>query len=160
MIRVLIVILLLFVVWVLFLSDFNKQKKIIIAVLAAVVFVIAIWLDGYGEKPAEGIVSKQDLRSCGLKLEHSYRSNYDVDLCLRNTAERGTVKRLRFAIIASDCAEQDSCKELQRVEREVLFVVAPSKSATLKDNLSFSQVDPARERISWSVEVLNIKAVK
>lgn len=160
MIRVLIVILLLFQIWVLFVSDFNKQKKIIISVLAVIVCVIAVWFDGYGEKPVEGIVNKSNLANCGLEAKHTYRSNFDFDLCLRNTADRGTVKRLRFAVIASQCEDQTSCAELQRVERDVPFLIEPGKSATLKDNLSFIKVDPANNQVKWSAEILQIKAVK
>jgi len=160
MIRVLIALLALFLVWVLFLSGFSKQKKIIISVVTVIVCAAALWLDGYGEKPKEGIVSSANIVSCGLEVVHSYRTNFDIDLCLSNTAERGKVQRLHFAIVASSCDERGECSELQRVERDVLFVIESGQSATLKDNLSFNKIDPKNANVAWSTEILQVKAIK
>jgi len=166
MIRLIIIIVLLFLIWVLFVSDFTKQRKIVLAVLAVLLCGLGVWLDGYGDNPKEGVVDRQNLVSCGVTAKHSYRSNFDISVCFSNSAERGTIKRVRFAVIAEKCSSPNECVQLDRVERDVPFVLASQNTGNLVQNLSFRNVEPQEandsknSQIRWSAEVMQVKATR
>jgi len=159
MIRVIILLIFLFLVWVLYASGFEKPRKIRICIIAIVLCSIGFWFNGYYKRELNNLIGISQVRVCGVTAEFSYRTNYDLKICLQNDATDAAVSRLNVVVIASNCAEQP-CVEVQRVERDMLVDIAPKSGMSLEQNLSFDRVNPDQSRIQWSVEVLDIKAVR
>jgi hypothetical protein len=159
MIRVIILVIFLFLVWVLYASGFEKPRKIRICIIALVLCAIGFWFDGYYKRELNNLLDVSQVRVCGVVAEFSYRTNYDLEICLQNDASDATVSRLNMAVIASNCGPQN-CVEVQRVEKDVLVSIAPLSRTTLEQNLSFDRVNPDQGSIQWSVEVIGIKATR
>lgn len=157
MIRVIIVLVFLFLVWVLYVSGFEKPRKIRISVIALILCAIGFWFDGYDKRQLRNFVSIEDVASCGVSAKHSYRTNFDLAICVQNNAEKGTINRLNIAIIASQC-EAQTCTQLQRVERSTLVNIPPNSTVTLEQNLGFDDVSPVLKGLQWSFDVLETKA--
>ncbi|MFT6407368.1 MAG: hypothetical protein ACJAQ6_000779 [Arenicella sp.] len=157
MIRVIILLIFLFLVWVLYASGFERLRKIRICIIALVVSAIGFWFDGYYKRELDNLVDVSQVQVCGVSSEFSYRTNYNLTICVQNDASGATVSRLKVAAIASNCAAQ-SCVEVQRVERDMLVNIAPLSRVQLEQNLSFTNVSPDQSNIQWSVEVLEVKA--
>lgn len=157
MVRVIILLVLLFVIWTLYASGFDKARKIRISIAAVLLCAIAFWFDGYDKRDVDNLVELTQVSSCGLNAEFSYRSNFDFTICVENKADKGTLSRLHLALIAQDCNQQ-ACTELQRVERNILVDIAPASRVQLAENLSFDKVDPELSSLSWEIEILAVKA--
>ena len=160
MIRLIIVLVFLFLIWLLFVSEFSKNRKIAISVFALLLCGFSIWYDDYSKKAVEGLVDISNLQVCGVSGEHSYRTNFDINLCLQNTAGRGVVKRVRVAIMAARCNSADMCVVVDRVERARSLELAPGEQLDLKENLNFPNLDPDTPEIRWTAEVLSVKATQ
>jgi len=160
MIRLIILVIGVFLIWVLFFSNFSKQRKIVIAAIAIVISIFGVWLESTVGKPKSSIVNTADVVSCGVSAVHSYRSNFDLSLCLQNNSANGRVKRIALSIIAAKCTTQDDCREVQRQQRELPIDLAPSAKVTLQQNLSFGLLDPAAVDIVWSTETTMVKAIR
>jgi hypothetical protein len=159
MIRVIILLIFFFLVWVLYASGYEKPRKIRICIIAIVLCLIGFWVDGYYKRELNNLIDVSQVRTCGVTAEFSYRTNYDLKICLQNDATDAAISRLKVVAIASNCAEQP-CVEVQRVERGMLVDIAPISAVTLEQNLSFDRVNPDQDSIQWSVEVLEIKATR
>lgn len=157
MIRVIILLIFVFLVWVLYASGFDKKKKIRISIIAVVLCAIAFWFDGYDKRELRNFVEVGQVASCGVSGGYSYRTNFDLTICVQNNAEKGTLSRLNIAVIASTCDAQQ-CTELQRVERSLLVDIAPNTRRVIEQNLSFDNLKPEQADIQWSIEVLETKA--
>lgn len=158
MIRLILLPLAVFLSWVLFVSEFDKRKKIIISVVALVVTIFAMWFEQSGQVPKDDLLTVQDIVDCGVQAEHSYRTNYDVEFCLTNTGARATATRINVDFLALSCEEGD-CTEIQAVNREVRLSLAPGESATMSENLDFNQLSEANENHVWSIRVVSVKAL-
>lgn len=160
MVRLLIVVIGLFLLWVLFFSSFTKRRKIIITVIAVIMSAIGVWLESNTGMPRSGLLSNADVTSCGVTAVHSYRSNYDLTLCLRNSASDGQVKQLGLLITAQSCSAPNNCMTLESVYRDVRIDIAPNSEVIVKQNLTFDDVDPALSGQVWSAQVESVKAVR
>ena len=159
MIRLIIVLVFLFLVWVLYVSGFEKPRKIRISIIALVLCAIGFWFDGYDKRQVRNFVDINDVASCGVSAKHSYRTNFDLAICVQNNAEKGTISRLNIAVIASQC-EAQTCIQLQRVERSTLVNIPSNAMVTLEQNLAFDDVSPVLTGLQWSFEVLETKALR
>lgn len=163
MIRLIIALLGLFLIWVLFFSKQSKERKIAITAITVLLSVSGLWYESSSGKPSNKLVSPNQINICGVRAEHSYRSNFDVFLCLENTADTGHVKRASFSIIASQCNDStttNNCTEIQRVKRDIAVEIAPKSSQQVKQNQSFAKVAPDAENVHWSIEVNSVKATQ
>lgn len=122
--------------------------------------VIGVWLESNAGLPRSGIIGKDDISSCGIEAKHSYRSNFDLTICLRNNASDGLVKQLSLSIIVQSCSAPDNCLVLETVQRDVGVDIAPNTAVTIKQNLSFDAVDPAATNTVWTVQVMSVKGVR
>jgi hypothetical protein len=162
MIRVIILLVFLFLLWVLYASGFEKARKIQVSIVSFVLCALVFWYDGYDKRQIKNYVDIIDIEECGLTAAHSYRTNFDLSICVKNNAKEGTINRIKFAVLVSrcdspDCTEQQHT-ELQRVERSRLATISPGSKITLDENLSFDQVSPPYGNLRWSIEVLETKA--
>ncbi len=157
MVRVIILLVFLFLVWVLYGSGFEKPRKIRICVIAVILCAIGIWLDGYDKRNISNLIDLNEVSICGLSAEHSYRSNFDLIACVKNSAAKGTITRLNLRVIATQCVDQQ-CNELQAVERNILVNIPPNTEVELEQNLSFDKVNPSANNVQWSIDVLETTA--
>lgn len=159
MIRLILVAIGIFIVWVLFLSQFTRQQKIIICTVSLLVCVAGLWFDQSSHTPKEGLISVNEMENCGVNAKHSYRTNFDIELCLRNLSENATAKRVSISYTALNCVA-GNCEELQVVNRDIALSLAPQLQLILSDNLNFDHVDPSLETVVWVAKVNSIKALK
>lgn len=160
MIRLVIVLVGLFVLWVLFVSGFDKRRKIVLTLVALVMCAAGMWFDVFSNKPKSNVVLLSEVISCGVKAQHTYRTNFDITLCVKNNAAQGAIKRARFAVVASSCLAATECQEIDRVVRDVAVNVQAGEQQTIVQNLSFKSVANDAENIVWSVEMESVKAVR
>lgn len=160
MIRLIIIALGLFIIWVLFLSNFEKRRKIIMAIAAVIVLIAGLVFDGWGKKPRSNVVNIDQVAVCGVTAKHSYRSNFDLEICLQNNASEGTVKRIALVVSAADCPANGLCTELQNVTRDFPIELASGNKIMVAQNLSFDQVKPDSQSVQWSVSPVSVKAVR
>ena len=114
MIRLIILALGVFLIWMLFYSGFSKQRRIIVSVVAMVVGILGLWLEQRGETPRSGRMPVSELVSCGVSGKHSYRTNFDIEFCLENKSERATVKRVGLRFVAKQCIRGE-CSDVQEI---------------------------------------------
>jgi len=159
MIRLIVAVIGLFIIWVLFFSHFTKTQKILIVFFATLISVVGIWYENASDKPKHNIVQLNEVTNCGVSATHTYRSNFDINLCLQNESKKGHIKRIELAIIAEQCSQLNECVELQRVIRDLSISVLPNSSKKLTENLSFNQVDKDQGNIQWRFETQFVKAI-
>lgn len=158
MIRVFIALIGVFIIWVLFYSKFKKERKIALVALAVILSTLGIWFESSVGKPRTNIIEPDQVINCGVIAKHSYRTNFDIQLCVQNTAEFGRIRRLKLSIIAEQCSGSGECVELQRVARDLSVDVVPQSSISLSQNLSFDDVDSDLKGLRWSFIVRSVKA--
>lgn len=158
MIRLLFIAVALLLLWVVFFSGFSRKRKIWVVVVAMIFSVFAMWLESSWQQPKKNLVQASDVIDCGTTASHSYRSSFNLLICLRNQAAEGHVKRASFDVIASRCADPQTCVEIQRVARELSIDLPAQGDLKVKQNLSFNLVDPAATDLVWSVEVKSVRA--
>lgn len=158
MIRLILVAIGVFIIWVLFLSGFNKRQKISICIAALLICIAGLWFDQSSQTPRENVMSISELEDCGVNSKYSYRTNFDIEFCLRNSSLTATAKRLGMSFIALNCVA-GNCEELQVVNKDVSLSLEPETQITMKENLSFDKVDTTSETVVWVVKVNSIKAL-
>jgi len=132
----------------------------LIVFFATFISVASIWYENSFHKPKDNIVQLNQVVNCGVSATHTYRSNFDINLCLQNQSKIGRIKRIGLVIIAEQCSQADECVELQRVTRDLSINVLPNSLKELTENLSFNQVDKDQENIQWRFETQFVKATK
>lgn len=158
MIRLIILALGVFLIWMLFFSGFSKQRRVIVSVLAIVVCVAGLWLEQRGETPRSGRMPVSELVDCGVSGKHSYRTNFDIEFCLENQSARATVKHVGLKFMAMQC-EHGDCREVQTITKRLTINLAPSQRSTQTENINFSMIDPLDESVVWRVQTDSVKAV-
>lgn len=159
MIRLIVAVIGLFIIWVLFFSHFTKKQKVLIVFFATLMSVVSIWYESASDKPRDNIVQLDQVTNCGVSAVHTYRSNFDINICLKNESSKGHIKRIQLVIIAQQCFQSDECTELQRISRDLSVNVLPNSSKALTENLSFNQIGKDQNNIKWQFEVESVKAV-
>ena len=160
MIRLLIAIVGLFIIWVLFFSTFSKQRKIVLVGVSLALSIFGLWYESGANKPRSKVVKIEQVVSCGVSAKHSYRSNFDIELCIENTANTGNIKRVELAITAQQCDAQNNCTQLQEVVRSLAIDLPASSKTTLTQNLNFDKVSAHQDNVVWSFTILSVKANK
>lgn len=162
MIRLVILLLFLILFWLLMASGFERRRKIVLGLLLIGLAIGAFLVDGYDKRELENLVEESQVQSCGIKATHSYRSNYDLELCVQNLAEKGSLSRLKMAIVAQKCSvkNEQPCLQLERVIRDIPVKIGPTSQQLILQNLSFKQVDPNDSDVQWSLEILSSKATR
>lgn len=159
MIRLIVLLVFLFLLWILFASGLERRRKIIVSVVAIGLCTAALVFDGYMNRESQSLVANSDIQTCGVSAKHTYRTNFDVTICLLNKHPTATLSRLNMQVIASTC-EADSCTELQRVTRDIPMQLEPSARQNLIQNLSFNAVAFDAENIDWAVEIVTTKGLR
>lgn len=160
MIRLLIALIGGFLIWVLFFSSFSKQKKIVIAVLAVLISALGLGYEIISQQPVKGAMALTSVEACGVHAKHTYRTNFDLNICVNNVAEQGDITRIGFSIIASYCEEPNSCVEVERVRRDLNVELRASDNLVIEQNLAFNELDPELDGIIWALDIHSLEAVK
>lgn len=158
MIRLILVAIGIFIVWVLFLSGFSKRQKIIICLAALLICVAGMWFEQSSQTPKEGVISLSEIVDCGVTSKHSYRTNYDIEFCLRNNSLSATAKRVAISFAALNC-EAGNCEEIQVINKDVALSLEPEQQITRTENLNFDKVEESLESVVWIAKVVSVKAL-
>lgn len=162
MIRLVILLLFLILLWLLAASGFDRRRKIVFGLLLIASAIGLFLFEGYDKRELTNLISENQVQSCGVSAEHSYRTNFDLQLCIQNLAETGTISRLKMAIVAQTCSanEVSTCLQLERVIRDIPVKISAKSQSLILQNLSFRQVDPNDLSVQWSLEILSTKATR
>lgn len=160
MIRLIIAVIGVFVIWALFFSGFDRQRKIIITLSAVVLVMLGLILDSWGKSPRSNIIQVDEVSVCGVTARSTYRTNFNLEVCLKNNADRGTVKRIALVVSVSDCSQGGLCKELQNVTRDFPIDIASGDKLVVEQNLAFDKVSADNSSLQWTVEPVSVKAVR
>lgn len=158
MIRLLVIAVAAFLLWVVFFSSFSKKHKIWIVIAGMLFSVCAMWLESSWQEPKRDLIQKTDIEVCGTAAKHSYRSSFDISICLDNQSDKGHVKRLGFDVVASTCNEQQECVEIQRVSRNIQVDLTALTKTTVIQNLDFKRVSPSALTTVWNTEITAVRA--
>ena len=159
MIRIIILVIGVFVLWVLFFSPFSKQQKIVIGACAACILAIGLWYESHGKTPKSGLIGVSEIVSCGASGEFSYRSNYNVDICLKNNSAVASVQRIGMRVAVLSC-ENSNCREVDVVDKEVTLQIGPQQEVQTTQNLSFDKLDPELPNLRWIVDITSVRATR
>lgn len=159
MVRLLIPLIAIFFIWLLFFSSFTKRIRIVLSIGVLLLSAAALWFDMNSRAVSTGVVELSQLSNCGVKSQFSYRSNYNIDLCLRNTATEGTVRKIEVRFDAASCVERN-CVDLQSRVEIIHLNLPPDEQLIHTENLAFDLVPENTPNVLWTAEVLKIWAVK
>jgi len=162
MIRLLIIAIGVFLLWVLFVSGFKKRTKIIISVCVLIFSGVGIWFEQADKGLRDNLIMIHEIVDCGVSAEHSYRTNYDVEFCLQNDSLKAMAKHINIDFIALSCLNGE-CLEIQNINEDVILSLAAQTSITLTKSLEFDKVPQEFENeatIVWSISVRSVKAIK
>ena len=155
------------IVWLMFFSGFSKRARIIASLALTAVLFLGLWLEDAGKNPRTNLIKPEQISVCGVSGEFSYRSNYNVTICLRNESPDSELRRIVLGIAALDCAGGE-CTEVERVEKQIQLVLAPGEQSEIVQNLRFDKLphaDPAAvaddstSTTKWAVEVAQVWAL-
>jgi len=159
MIRIVILAIGIFILWVLFISGWARKKKVIVSLLSFTVLVAGLWWESHGKTPKSGLVELSEVVSCGSSGEHSYRSNYNIQYCLQNNSSSATLRRIGIRVSALECVN-GNCKELESVTKELTVAIAPGEQANASVSLPFDDLAEGRQDLSWVVEPVFVRATR
>ena len=159
MIRLIILALGVFLIWVLFASSFDKPRKILISVVVALFALAGLWWESASDVPRDGRVVREQIELCGIETKHTYRTNFDIHFCLRNNSETATVKRVAAKFIAQRCQPATSCTQIQSINKAIMLTIQPLAEVSYTENLSFDLVEIGDTSVSWTIEIEEVKAV-
>jgi hypothetical protein len=159
MIRIIILVIGVLILWVLFFSPFSKQQKIVISACAGLILAIGLWYESHGKTPKSDLISVSEIVSCGASGEFSYRSNYNVDLCLQNNSVVATVQRIGLRVSVLSC-ENSNCSEIDAVDKEIRVHIKPQQEVQMTQNLSFDKLDPEIPYLNWMVQITSARATR
>lgn len=159
MIRLIILALGVFLIWVLFASSFNKSRKILISVVVALFAVAGLWWESTSDLPKDGRIANEQIELCGINAKHTYRTNFDIDFCLRNNSETATVKRVALNFIAQRCESANNCTQIQALNKAIMLTIKPLADLSYSENLNFDLVEANDTSVSWAIEIKEVKAV-
>ena len=157
MIRLVIVAIGVFLVWLLFFSGAQKKSKLLLGFSALLLVGLSIWFEGFLKLPREGVIELQQISSCGITAKHSYRSNYEIEYCLKNASLGANVERIELRFVAEDCRQQPCIEKASVVKQRAVNIVA-GESQYLSDNLAFDSIRDYPGELDWKIEVISVKA--
>lgn len=161
MIRLVILLLFLILLWLLAASGFERRRKIVLGLLLIGSAIALFLFEGYDKRELSSLVLESQVQSCGVSAKHSYRTNFDLQLCVQNLADVGTISRMKMAVVAQTCTSDNvPCLQLERVIRDIPVKITPKSQSLILQNLSFKQVDPNDLSVKWSLEIISTKATR
>jgi len=158
MIRLIIFLIGALLLWILFISGFNKRLKIILSLSLLLMLFAGIWYENYGDTPRHGLISKDQIISCGVTGKHSYRSDYRINFCLQNNSKNASSNRMELRFIAINCSVEP-CIVIESVIKDLYFEIQPEQQYKGVVSLAFDSILQEHDKIKWMIEVESVKAV-
>jgi len=81
-----------------------------------------------------------------------------VQLCVKNQANN-TVKRLGFVVKALRCSDDNECETVESASRDMSLTVAAGQTLEFEQTLRFETVTEGDASVSWSAEIVDVKAI-
>lgn len=138
MIRLIIAFFGLVLIWLLWRKDLNKQQKIAAILALLAMFIAGTWWEIGRDKPSDKLVELTSVTVCDVKVTPSYRTNYQVDLCVQNSSDRPLV-RIGYTLMAQLCAAND-CQQIEQISREIPVSVGANSRNTIRENVRFEEL--------------------
>ncbi|MCH2189593.1 MAG: hypothetical protein MK188_01545 [Gammaproteobacteria bacterium] len=158
MIRVILALIGLALIFIWLSGALSRKSKMSVTVISLVAVIGLVVIEVYTNTPREGIVDVEQLVICEQQIEHSYRSDFKVSLCLENRSD-SIIKRVAYSVTAQTCGDSGSCEPIQVASRDRLVNLDVAETTDIEDTLRFENVAPEAENIIWSTEIVAIKAV-
>lgn len=163
MIRIAIVLLILFNCWVLLFSQFSRQRKLLLSGLSIIIVLFVVWFENIGETPKTDLISADQITVCDLSATQTYRSNFDVSVCLNNASKQYATQRLALKFDVQQC-QSGKCESIDNVGKTVTWAIAATSKQTRVFNLSFDNVaklNPENKaQLRWAATVETVWATK
>lgn len=156
MIRLLLPLAAILIVVIALFTPFSKRVKIALCVGLSIALVIVLWLGSNGHGLNTSRVTPADIQVCGISGEYSYRTNYNLSMCLKNTGN-GHVQRLQARFLVETCAN-GSCQTIDQVEETLNLSIVANSEIQHIENISFTQLKPEQENVRFSAEILQVWA--
>lgn len=155
MVRLLLPLIAIILVWLLFFSGIKKPVRILLSIGVIGITLLGLWFDNNGRGLREGVLEPEQIIVCGVTGDFSYRDNFNLTLCLQNTAERGTVHRIAVQFIAQQCVAS-KCSDLTSKTEEITLELVAGAKAQHIENLAFKELSPEMNDIHWSADVVRV----
>jgi len=156
MIRLIIAFFGLVLIWLLWRKDLNKQQKIAAIVALILLFIGGTWWEIGRDKPRDDSVALDSVTVCDVTASPSYRTNYQVDLCVQNDSDHPLV-RLGFTVSAEACEEND-CTQIQQVSREIPVTIPANSRKTIRENIRFEEINEGDKNVSFKATIDSLLA--
>jgi len=151
----------LFLIWVLFFSNYKKAYKISISAISALVVACGLWWEMQRDALSTTLIDNEQIKICDLQITHSYRTNYDVTVCLNNQTKDAVAKRIALRYTALLC--NPDCVVIDETDKERLITLPTLEQRILNDNIRFDNVDSTLTKttpstIQWRATVIEVKS--
>ena len=157
MVRLLIPLVAIILIWLLFFSSFSKRIRIAASSALIALTLFGLWLDTGGRGISTSRVDVDQVVSCGVTGSYSYRTNYNLELCLQNNSSAASVRRLLLKFDAIDC-KNGNCEVLDSVEDTVNLTIEPDSQIKRTENIAFDNVPEQSSDLQFAVSVLQVWA--
>jgi hypothetical protein len=157
MVRLLIPLVAIILIWLLFFSSFSKRIRIGASIILISLTVLGLWLDTNGRSINTSRVTPAEVESCGVSGSFSYRSNYNLKLCLKNNAASATVHRLSVQVDALACSNGE-CEVQDSVDEVINLRIEAGEQIEHIENLSFPKLPEVIDEPVFTIQVLRVWA--
>lgn len=159
MVRLLIPIVAVIMIWLLFFSGMSKRLRISLSLVLVAAVLLGLYVDLSDKSLSKKLVAPEKIISCGVSGDYSYRNNYNINLCLENTAKKGQVKRIMVMVTALAC-EAARCEEVSTSEERISLEIASGAKVSHVQNISFRglPLQNSEATLAWTAEVTDVWA--
>lgn len=162
MIRLLLAVVIVLILWLLFFSSLRKRIRILVSGALLALVIIALYIENDANTAKTKNAKIEDVVSCGTKAKQTYRTNYDVIHCVRNTSARATIRRISLTTRVVVCPEGE-CKEIDSQEKTVSVNIAPNSEQEIVTNLAFDEAaalsQDHQKALVWTTDITQVWAV-
>ncbi len=157
MVRLLIPLVAIFLIWLLFFSSLSKRLRIGLSAAVVLATIFGLWLDTNGRGINTKRITPAEVTSCGISGEYSYRTNYNLTVCLQNNSGSATVQRLRVRYDMLECATGD-CQIIDSSEAILNVAIPANDKIQHVDNVSFKRSPGIDAPTIFAADVLEVWA--
>ena len=97
-----------------------------------------VWYEQWGNAPRDNLMPTSQLGVCAISAKPTYRSNFDIELCLQNLSPDYRVVRAQLQLSAEQC-QQTNCNSLDQISKTLTWNIAPKSEQRKVLNLPMPQ---------------------
>jgi hypothetical protein len=122
-------------------------------------FIGGTWWEIGRDKPRTDAVALESVSPCGVVVTPSYRTNYQVELCVQNSSGRG-LTRIGYTVVAESCKPEttNECVEVEQISREIPVSIQANSRKTIRENIRFEEIVEGDESIQFSATIDSLLA--